>query len=287
MAEIERRETLERVLEPDGAPVPWLYVGRYSNKKKRVAKYYAIFTDWKGIRRRLPVGDELKKARKKLADVERKNDAEFDFDEAKARCVTLSQWADECKSAMTKRDGDSLPHLKEFFGNTQLSKITDKDLLDYRAGRQDELVVKRGKLTKKKTSPTTVNKELGLLRKFMRLALRKRHVQVLPKFVMAKEPNRERTLTAEEYKTLKEKAPHWLRRTMIASNGTCMNIRDLLGLTWAGVDRETWIITVMGGRNKTKVKQQIPIREPGTKGTVRRTLRRIQEAAKHGEPGIH
>ena len=57
-------DKVERALEPDGAVIPWLYVRHYRNSKNRaVTKYYAIFTDWSGRRRRLPLGDELKARR--------------------------------------------------------------------------------------------------------------------------------------------------------------------------------------------------------------------------------
>jgi hypothetical protein len=81
--------------------------------------------------------------------VERKNDAEFDFDEAKARNVTLNAWAAQCQNAMRERDSSLLTHLKRFFGSTALDKIDDKDLIDYRAQRLKEPVIKRGKQSKK------------------------------------------------------------------------------------------------------------------------------------------
>jgi len=250
MAEkFERKETLERVLEPDGTAIPWLYVRRYRNKNNRVVTiYYALFTDWKGIRRRLPLGDDLKKAKKKLCDVERKNDAEFDFDEAKARNVTLNSWAAQCKNAMRERDDSLLKHLKESFGSMALDRIDDKDLIDYRARRIKEPVIKRGKETKKLTSPTTVNKELALLRKLMRLAQPKGFVKVMPKFVMDREPNRERRLTDEEYSALLEKSPVWLQRVCNAANETALSRGDLLGLTWNEIDRKTKVIALKDGR---------------------------------------
>src|SRR5215470_9255647 len=148
-------QAFERVRDTDGKPIPWLYVRQFGNR--RVKLFYAIFTDWQHIRRRIALGKNLtlQQAIKKLGDVEKKNTNEFDFDKAKARNVTLSKWAEECASAMKPRDASLLAHLKAVFGSKLLTTITGKDLIDYRAGRLDESVIKRGKATKKKTSPTT------------------------------------------------------------------------------------------------------------------------------------
>ncbi len=46
--------------------------------------YYGIFTDWRRVRRRFSLGEILGRARNKLGELRRKNDAEFDFDKDKA-----------------------------------------------------------------------------------------------------------------------------------------------------------------------------------------------------------
>jgi integrase len=141
-----------------------------------------------------------------------------------------------------------------------LNKIDDKDLIDYRAQRLIEPVIKRGKKTAKLTSPTTVNKELGLLRKLMRLARPKGFIKAMPAFEMDREPSRERRLTAEEYSKLLEGSPAWLRRVCIAAFETALSRSDLLGLTWKEIDQKTNVIVLEDGRDKTKVRQEIPIR---------------------------
>jgi len=79
----------------------------------------------------LPNG--LEAAKRKIGDVEKKNVNEVDFDEAKTRRVTLSRWAAECKNAMRERDASLLAHLERAFGSTPLAKITEMDIIDYRA----------------------------------------------------------------------------------------------------------------------------------------------------------
>src|SRR5690348_15316226 len=109
-------QTFERVRDADGKPIPWLYVRRFG--KRRVKLFYAIFTDWQHIRRRIALGKNLslQQAIKKLGDVEKKNTNEFDFDEAKMRNVTFSAWAEQCKSAFKPRDHSLLPHIEGVFG---------------------------------------------------------------------------------------------------------------------------------------------------------------------------
>ncbi len=254
-------QTFERVRDPNGEPIPRLYVRRYQTTNgSKATRYYAIFTDWKGIRRREPLSEDLKRAKNALGDLNRKNDAEFDFDEAKSRRVTLSQWAAECKNAMRERDFSLLTHLEATFGSTLLSRITEKEIIDYRATRAGETVIRRGKPSKKLTSPTTVNKEVGLLRKLMRLAQTKGIIGRVPKFKVEKERSRDRVLSEEEYAALLANCPLWLKRVCVAAYETCLTRGDLLNLIWDEVDRKSWVIKLADGREKTKVRQEIPIR---------------------------
>jgi integrase len=260
-------EKFERVMDADGKPIPWLYVRQYG----RVRRHYAVFTDWQRIRRRIALGKNLtlQRAIKKLGDVEKKNTNEFDFDEAKTRGMTISKWADECKSALNERDAISLVHLKAVFGAKPLAKITDKELKDYRARRLNDPIIRRGKKTDKKVSPTTVNKELGLLRKLMYLALPKGIIKAMPTFTMDHEPSRKRTLTDGEYAALKDKCPDWLRRVCVGAYETCLTRSDLLNLRWDEIEYDEGssvnVIKLKDGRDKTKVRQVVPIVTPELK----------------------
>ena len=86
-------------------------------------KYYAIFTDWKGKRRKFSLGTDEKAARQGL---------------------TIRLWADRCLEAdreRTKRtdsealavsswerDSRSCDHLRRFFGNLSLTDITSQKI---------------------------------------------------------------------------------------------------------------------------------------------------------------
>lgn len=71
------QETFERIAEH-------LYKRRYQTAGGAWREvYYARFTDWRGIRRKFPLGDDVDHARDKLGVLHRRNEAEFDFDKEK------------------------------------------------------------------------------------------------------------------------------------------------------------------------------------------------------------
>jgi hypothetical protein len=56
--------------------------------------YYAIFIDWKGKRRDMRLGSEIKAAKDALAILEARNIKREDFDADKNRGMTLGEWLD-------------------------------------------------------------------------------------------------------------------------------------------------------------------------------------------------
>ena len=150
-----------RVLDSTGEPIQWLYVRIYGTPPVR--RYYCVFTDWQHIRRCIPLGKSLtfQRAIKKVGDIEKKNINELDWDGARVRGMMFTKWADECKSIFKSRDFSLLPHLESVFGSMALSKMTDKEILDYPKIRAGQGVNRRGKERTRKISQTTINKELG------------------------------------------------------------------------------------------------------------------------------
>jgi hypothetical protein len=47
--------------------------------------YYAEFTDWQGIRRKFPLGDDLSDARDKLGELRNSNKGRYDWDAEKKK----------------------------------------------------------------------------------------------------------------------------------------------------------------------------------------------------------
>jgi len=110
-------------------------------------QHYAIFTDWKGKRRKFPLGTDEKAARQgltiRLADNLKKVDFDKERDDRNARQLILGKWIDSCLGAdheRTKRDDSealavsswerdsrSCDHLKRLLGELPLAEITTQD----------------------------------------------------------------------------------------------------------------------------------------------------------------
>jgi hypothetical protein len=223
-------QTFERVINPDGTLEKYFFRRRYRKVLgKWTTRYTAKFTDWQGIRRSFALGENEKQARAKLQEYLNKNEAEVDFDSLKAdraaRGLTFSKWALENKGKVSQWH---LNALESFFGDKLLTAIDDSAVEKYREKRSREKMIRHGKLSKKLVSQTTINKEVSTLRKLLRMAAKKgiRHkVTVCP---MAKEPSRNRVLTAVEFKKLLESCPPWLRRVVAMAYETSLSRSDLL-----------------------------------------------------------
>jgi len=222
--------------------------------------YYGIFTDWKGIRHRFSLGENLGRARNKLGELRRKNDAEFDFDKDKAdreaREMTFSKWVAQCPA---KSESAHLAHLGAFFGHMSLSKIDDETVGEYRKKREAETLIRHGKPSAKLVSGTTINKEVGTLRKLLRLARKKGFADKVTTFEMVTEKARKRVLTDEEYAVLLASCPRWLRHVCIMAWETSLSRGDILRLTWSEIDLKQEFIELNNGRGKTGAPQAIPI----------------------------
>lgn len=251
------KESLERI-------EPRLYRRQYSTAGgEKKTQFYAIFVDWKKKRQHFPLGDNLKRARNKLGEYLRKNDAEFDFDEKKvereAKGMTLSKWIDQCLTKKVSLDPSRTMHLKSHLGARTLASMDDDMVAEYREQREGEKIIRHGEPSKKVVTPTTVNKEVSALRKLLRLARKKGYRDKVTGFPMAPENSRNRVLTDDEYGRLLDHCPTWLRRAFVGAWETCLTRGDLFRLTWDEVDMKRGIIELKGGRGKSKAEQQIPI----------------------------
>ena len=230
---------------------------------------YGVLTDWQGIRRKFALGKDLKRAIQKLYDIDRKNHAEVDFDEQKekrkARGMTFSKFLTHCPAAMKSPSVWHLKHLEKFFGSKPIAQIADEDVTAYRDKRAKEKIIKHGEESAKMVSPTTVNKEVGTLRKFLRFARKRGYVSRVTEFKMAPETPRNRILTDEEYTALLANCVPWLKRACSMAYETCLSRSDLFRLTWNEIDLKEGIIELRNGRGKTGAPQAIPIVTPELK----------------------
>src|SRR5262249_20424182 len=169
--------------------VPHLYERCYQTAAgERRSKYYGIFTcKLKRRRRVFPLGGDLDAAKEALALLRADNVKAKDFDadkEKQRRGYTFSEWSDEYfakkvdpekHAGGVEREKRSYKALKPFFGNILLSEIKRSTIMEYRARRLLDPIMRRGKPVviegKFKTiSFVTVNRELAFLRFMLNMA---------------------------------------------------------------------------------------------------------------------
>lgn len=153
--------------------------------------------------------------------------------------------------------------LGEHFGERQLREITRGDL--------DRFALERGR----HVGPSTVRKDLTVLGTMFRRAVRWGILETSPAVDLDKpaEPrHRTRYLSREEYRTVRDAAPPWLRPMFRLAVVTGFRLKELVGLRWDDIDREGGVLHVSED-NKTATPRAVPIGEVVTAvlgGQVRR-----------------
>ena len=116
--------------------------------------YYGIFTDWKKRRRTFPLGSKLKAAREELTILEARNTRKEDFDAVKVQGITIRAWGESYFATKVdpgkhaggvERERRSFKTLIPFFGVMLLADIRRTRIMEYRAKRLNEPIMRRGK----------------------------------------------------------------------------------------------------------------------------------------------
>jgi integrase len=263
-------ETFERVTERRGktdVPVKHLYRRQYQTAGGNWSTiYYAIFTDWKGKRRKFAVGSELGPAKEALALYQARNVKREDFDADKVKPqqgMILSEWLDcylelvkHMPSAGTKR-AQCIP-LKRLLGSIPVDEINRVRIMEYKTRRLVEPIMRHGEgIEGTRIQGATVNREISCLINALNLAADQGIGEGAPKVKKERETARERTLTEAEYVAILNVSPRWLQRVLVAANETGIDQGVLLKLTWDCVG--AGLIVVKGGRAKTGAKQRVGI----------------------------
>ncbi len=246
-------------------------------------RYYGLFRDWKKKQRCFPLGDTLQGARDKLGVLHQRNHAEYDFDKereerAKAAVpvMTLEKWVPQFLNLIRSnrsagRDAQHCAHLTGLLGKEPLEAIGGNTILEYKNKRLAECIVRYGKPVEGKlVKISTVNREIRCLVHALKLAEEAKPplIDKAPTVRLDSEDHlaRTRVLTEDEYKTLLEASPRWLQRAIIGSFETALTRGDLLRLTWDSIKKtrttdgiEGEVITIKGGRQKTKAKQMVAV----------------------------
>ncbi|MDD5434574.1 MAG: tyrosine-type recombinase/integrase [Nitrospira sp.] len=149
------------------------------------------------------------------------------------------------------RDGSAFKRLSGFFGGLMLLEITPAQISDYKSLR-----IKAG------IKPSTISRELEVLRHAMNLALQWEWIETSPfsKIKLDRPKNEiERWITAEEEKRLLDASTHQLREIIIFALNTGMRQDEILSLQWSQVDLFRRNVTLLITKNKEK--RTIPINQ--------------------------
>lgn len=259
------QETFERVTERHGktkVPVKHFYRRQYQRAAGEWRTiFYAIFTDWKGKRRKIALGSDLAAARDGLSIWLADNVKRVDFDDEKKkieeqrqRGITFRQFGEgyfvgtvsikrrknKAKRARTiAREHELHASLCGHFGNMPLADISDKKIQD-------------AELT---------DHQLGFLRYLLRGAFRNKVISAIPLIELAHAGvPRTGTVSPEEYQTMLSHMEREQQRYMIALYETGARLREPLKLTWDQVDFKKRLLRFTA----EQVKEDWPRRTPIT-----------------------
>jgi len=145
-----------------------------------------------------------------------------------------------------------------FFGaGAALRSITTRRVAEYRLAR----LAATSRLGRP-MSPTTVNREAGLLRSILRMALAWDELDKLPVVKLAREEPKERFLTVSEIARLLaacgESKNQRLRAIVVVGLHTGLRKGELLGLRWENVDFARGVIA-LGRNTKSGKGRDVPI----------------------------
>jgi hypothetical protein len=143
------KQTLEKVDQHFYSCKYQLSGGKWSTR------YYGIFTDWKGKRRKFALGSDLKIARRKLDRIKGENAVEKDFDAKKIKPeegMTVVNWADsylDLEEIRTKgsfiRECELVATIKRLLGSLLLTDVKREHLFKYRSQRLQEHIIRNGR----------------------------------------------------------------------------------------------------------------------------------------------
>jgi len=158
--------------------------------------------------------------------------------------------------------------LRQYFAGRLLDSITRADLEAFGRARQAGTVPRPPKEGKpagfyRPSGPSTVRKNLIVAGTMFRRAVRWGVLETSPAADLEKprEPHhKERYLSREEYATLRNAAPPWLRPMIRLAVVTGLRLKEVVGLAWDGVDREAQLLHVSED-NKTERPRAVPLGE--------------------------
>jgi integrase len=172
----------------------------------------------------------------------------------------MEKYAKPYKKSWKSSDLNSIKHLKAFFREWHIHKITKKDVEDYKLERM------------KHVSGPSINRELAALRCMFNRAKDWGMVKHNPvegiKFF--KENQRDRYLRKDEIGAFLNSCRDDLRAFAIVALGTGMRTGEIRSIKWADVDMGEGIISLLGSNTKNGQSRKVLMSE-----LVKRTISRI------------
>jgi hypothetical protein len=232
-------ETFERVIERHAkaqVPVKHLYRRQYQTAGGNWQTiYYGIFTDWKGIRRKVTLGNDLRAAKDGLAIQLADNIKRVDFDaerqKARQQGMTIAKWSESYlqleqvrKQRALNRTREFIAVIKRHLGDLLLTEIQREHLFGYWNERQQEHIIRAGKPREKNVSLGTIANELSCLGAKLNKARECDIQAATPSFKgLIQRGQRDRVLSADEESAMLETYPAWLQRIAIVARETCLS----------------------------------------------------------------
>jgi len=157
------------------------------------------------------------------------------------------------RSLYTRKDGSEtvwgLDHLNDFFTSRRVSSITTDTLREFVARR-----LKAG------ASPSTVNRNLGLLRRMLHLARKEGRLQLVPHFPMLKEAEpRQGFLEPEQFSKLMAALPERLRTFVLLLYTSGVRTGEAKKIRWEHVDLKHKVIMLPGSITKNGKPRTLPL----------------------------
>jgi integrase len=264
--------------------------------RKHSGKIYWIDYRVNGKRKREKIGRSKDAAENRLRQVETQIIEERYIDKdknARVNLKSLCDWYLELEDVKAKKS-----YQRDVQFIDVLLRILDGYILvkDLTIGLMEEYRVKRLRepspiRTGETIAPATVNKEVSCLVTILNKGLKHDKISSNPisGIKKLKENNgRNRTLTDDEFETLLENCPEYMKGIILVAFYQAMRQKEILTLTWDSVDLQKGFIRLKAENTKTGEKRSIPI-HPRVKEMFQQLplgIRSKRVFLKNGEPMI-
>lgn len=243
-----------------------------AEQKKKEPGLFFINGNWHidfrtphGRRRRKKIGTSKELAKNVLRKIKVEMAEGKFLDVEKQERIKFKDFAQEYLDVHSKQHKKSwvtdtfrIKYLSEFFKEKFLYEINAKDIERFKMERLNKTVGETGKTI----SPSTVNRELGILRGMFNKAVAWGKLKANPmKAVqfLREPPGRLRFLETEEIGALLSNCSPHLRPIVVLALFTGMRRGEILGLKWRDFDFKRRIITLLDTKNGQK--REVPMSE--------------------------